>query len=272
MTVTYWGVRGSVPSPGPRTVRFGGNTACLTIRLGERLLVLDAGTGIRSLGASMPEGVRDVVLVLSHLHADHVQGLPFFEPLYHEDHDIWLVDHPGANGPWTPLELFDGTHFPLLRDRLAHRVRRVERDAVEFVAELGVELQRLPLVHPGGAFGYRVTAHGRSFVHLTDSELGEPGSAFFLRCVDFCSGAEVLSHDAQYRADEMRVWGGRGHSSVEQVCQLARAAGVRRVVLFHHDPDRSDAEVRAMEDAARRELEGAGIDCTAAYEGLEITL
>lgn len=274
MIVTYWGVRGSVPTPGPRTVRYGGNTSCVAVEVGELLLVIDAGTGIRELGAALEERPREVVLLLTHRHADHVQGLPFFEPLYHAQRPIHLVDHPVAGGSWTLLEVFDGVHVPMRPSQLSPAVRRVGPEVADLLREHGVRLRRLSLHHPGGALGYRVEAGGRSFVHLADSELGEgaEGEEFFRECVEFCRGADVLSHDAQYREAELDLYRGRGHSTVERACDLAAAAGVRRLVLFHHDPGRSDAELDRIAEEAQARLRGADVQCGAAFEGLSIAL
>jgi phosphoribosyl 1,2-cyclic phosphodiesterase len=271
--ITYWGTRGSIPVPGPDTMRFGGNTACLSVEIDGRVLVIDAGTGIRPLGDALLASEQDIFLLLSHPHADHVIGFPFFAPLYRAGRRIFLLDHASGGDGWSLLELFDDRRFPRPVDLAAH-VTRVRGDVVEFLREQGIRLARLPLNHPGGSYGYRIESEGRSFVHLTDNELHPPGTppTPLAEVVRFCQGADVLSHDAQYLDDEVSRYGGRGHSSVAQVCDLAARSGVGHLVLFHHDPARTDAALLAVEAEARAMLAGAGIACTAAYEGLVLEL
>jgi phosphoribosyl 1,2-cyclic phosphodiesterase len=270
--VTYWGVRGSVPVPGPGTVRYGGNTSCVTVRRGDSLLVIDAGTGIVPLGDRMDPEIAEVLVLLSHRHMDHVQGLPFFAPLYESGPPVALLDLRVEGGWWNPLELFDGVAVPMRPERLGAAVRRVEGDPVEALRRRGWEVERLDLRHPGGSAGFLVREGGGAFAHLTDTDLGgaSDDAEFFRSCVDFCRGVDVLSHDAQYRAAEMPSRRGRGHSSVERACDLAEAAGVGRLVLFHHDPGRDDAALDEIGRWAAGRLAGSGIECTVACEGLEL--
>jgi phosphoribosyl 1,2-cyclic phosphodiesterase len=274
MIVTFWGVRGSRPVPGPTTLRYGGNTACVSVQRGHSMLVIDAGTGIVSLGEAVHEGVEEVLLLFTHRHLDHVQGLPFFEPLYVGGARIVLLDMPMGERFWSPLELFDGVSVPIARPRLDGRLTRVEGDPMTALRQRGWDVARVELRHPGGAAGYRVTEAGRSFAHLTDSELdeGRQDDGFFARCVEFCRGSDVLSHDAQYLAAEMAQWRGRGHSSVERVCDLAVAAGVGRLILFHHDPGRDDAALDEIGRLAEERLRPAGIPSMVAREGLALEL
>jgi phosphoribosyl 1,2-cyclic phosphodiesterase len=271
--VTYWGVRGSIPVPGPETVHFGGNTACVSIRIEDRVLILDAGTGIRALGDALLGGTEEIYVLLSHAHADHVIGFPFFAPLFEPDRRVHVLDHPGCGGPWSLLDLFDGVRFPHPTDR-SGACERVGGDVLGFLRERGFDVARLALNHPGGSFGYRVRHGERVLVHLTDHELHPPYVAVtaFAEVVEFCRGADVLSADAQYLAAEMAGWRGRGHSSVAEVCELARTSEVKRLVLFHHDPRRTDDALRDVEQEARVALAGSGILCTAAYEGLSFQL
>lgn len=272
MIVTFWGVRGSVPVPGPGTVRYGGNTSCVGVEVGSRLLVLDAGTGIRALGEAL-EGPREIAVLLSHRHADHLQGLPFFAPLFDPEGTVSVLDGP-AEDRWSPLEVFDGVRVPLDPGRLGAGVRRVGEGAETFLARWGIRVRTLALRHPGGSTGYRIEHGGRSFVHVTDNELGEEDSdaPFFQACAEFCRGADLLCHDAQYLREEMPRRRGRGHSSVERVCELAAEAAVGRLVLFHHDPSRTDEEMDRIDRAARERTAAAGLRCDAAFEGMRIDL
>lgn len=270
MIVTWWGVRGSLPVPGEGTVRYGGNTSCVSVQCGDRMLVIDAGTGIVPLGAALGADVRELLVLLTHRHLDHVQGLPFFAPLYGGAVQVGLLDLPVDDGYWTPLSLFDGVSVPI-EPPGNRRVRRLEGDPVETLRTRGWSVERIALRHPGGATGYRVSHEGRSFVQMTDTELDED-PAYLARCAEFCRGADVLSHDAQYLASELPGCRGRGHSSVERACDLAVEAGVGTLVLFHHDPGRDDEALDHIRVMASERLRGAGIRCLVAREGLRVEL
>jgi phosphoribosyl 1,2-cyclic phosphodiesterase len=273
MLVTYWGVRGSTPVPGAGTLRYGGNTACVAVEIGERILVIDAGTGIRNLGASLLGRPKQILLLLTHVHGDHVIGFPFFAPLFSSDTECYLLDYVHAGRSFSLVQLFDGIHVPM---GLAHITRGCERrdDALGFLARHGFTTTAVALNHPGGALGYRIEENGRSFVHITDNELGqpEPRTTSFEGFVEFCRGADVLSHDAQWIEGELPKRSGWGHSTVDEACELALASRVRRLVLFHHAPERDDDAVDRIQDHARARLEPHGIQVTAAFEGLRIEL
>ena len=279
MTITFWGARGSRPVPGPHTLRYGGNTACVSVEIDGKVLVLDAGTGMFELGQTLLGTGQDVFVLLSHLHSDHTQGLPFFAPLYQPSGPIYLLDYEQDGEAWSPLTLFDGVHHPLRKDMLPAECLRLRGDALAHLAAHGLAVERTRLNHGGGAYGYRVTRGGRAFVYMTDNELVPAGGADvqpgpypdpvpFERFAAFCAGADVLCHDAQYRADEMPLRRGWGHSQLPDVCRLAEKAGVGHLVLFHHDPLRTDEALDALLCEARARLEPSGIACTAAYEGL----
>lgn len=274
MIIRFWGVRGSIPVPGRGTLRFGGNTACVSVEADGTVLVLDAGTGIKDLGAALAGGSDRIVLLLSHPHWDHVMGMPFFAPLYEEGRPIDVVDFEGDGDRFSPLNVLDGVHFPLNWENLPCEVHHAPGDGLKVLAGYGFELRRLRLNHPGGAFGFRVSRDGASMVYMTDNEIDPPeGSATpFGSLVAFCRGAEVLCHDAQYVSGEHVDRWGWGHSTLPRVCDLAKDAEVGHLVLFHHDPDRDDDHVAQMEAEARALLEPAGIRCTAAYEGLTLEL
>lgn len=274
MTITFWGVRGTVVTPGPHTVRYGGNTACVSVEIGEHVLVLDAGSGIRALGEVLAaEAPREIFVLLSHLHNDHITGFPFFRPLYERGRTIHLVDYPHHSGGWSLLNLLDGVHFPLLPRHLYCEVTRIEHEGLDVLRRYGLAVTACPLNHPGGALGYRVEHDGRAFVFIPDNELeaANPVTSFE-ELAAFCRGADVLCHDAQYLGDELDFRLGWGHSRVRRVRDLARAAAVRHLVLFHHDPTRTDDALDEVQAVSREDLAGAGIACTAAYEGLQLTL
>ena len=272
MQMTCWGVRGSIPAPAPETQRYGGNTSCVAVETDDQILIVDAGTGIRPLGRALRGTDKTIYIALTHVHSDHVEGFPFFGPLYEQDRPIYLVDHVLDGTRWSLLDRLDGFHFPLEPAALPADVRRVEADAVSYLNDRGFSLSRRRVNHPGGAYGYRFSLDARTVVHIPDNEIAPPegGVAPFDALAGFCAGADVLVHDAQYRADDVPEKAGWGHSVLPDACRLARAAAVNRLVLFHHDPDRSDEALDAMEARARDRLSPHGIECVAAHEGLTL--
>ena len=275
MTVNFWGVRGSVPSPGASTVRYGGNTSCVSVDFGDKVLVLDAGTGIRRLGKALRERPNvEIYMLVSHVHWDHIQGFPFFEPIYNGDHDVFLfLDTRGQSSLCALIDQMDGVHFPVTADNLPAGVKCIANDEVSYLRGEGFDIARVNTNHPGGGHGYRINHGGKSFVYLTDNELAPPYpkenevEAF----ATFCEGADALVHDAQYRIDDMPKKLGWGHSTFDQACDLAKLAKVRELVLFHHDPDRTDDELDAIGKRAQ-ELLGDELRCTVADEQLKIEL
>ena len=281
LTATFWGVRGSLPVPGPSVVRYGGNTSCVSVSLPptdgrpERHLVLDAGTGIRRLGRALAGHDAEIYLALTHLHNDHVQGFPFFDPLFERGRSLHLLDHHLGPIHGSLLDLFDGVHHPLLPAGIACDVERVRDEPEAFLAEQGFSVKRLVVNHPGGAYGYRIepAGGGGAFVHIPDCELEQPdGPVSFDEMVEFCKGAAVLSHDAQYAYEEVPKRLGWGHSSARAACRLAAAAGVGELVLFHHDPDRDDEAVDELVARSRRLLAPEGIRVRGAAEGLRVAI
>lgn len=275
MTVTFHGVRGSIAVPGAHTKRYGGNTSCLSVTVDDSVLVIDAGTGIRRLGHALHGGTDTIYVLFTHLHDDHVQGFPYFAPLYEPGRVLHLLtyDPPGGGASWSPLALLDGTHFPLRPGDLPADCRTVKAPLSDALAALDLRVERMAVQHPGGAYAYRIGHDGATFVHVPDNELAAPDASTGTveALVDFCRGADVLCHDAQYNADDMPAKKGWGHSTVAQACDLARTAEVGHLVLFHHDPERSDAAVRRMESRGQSLLDAAGIPCTAAFEGLTLS-
>jgi phosphoribosyl 1,2-cyclic phosphodiesterase len=274
MQISFWGVRGSMPAPGPDTTRYGGNTSCVCVELDDQVLILDAGSGIRALGDALAGEEKDIYVLFTHLHDDHIQGLPFFGPLYEEGQTVHLLHyHPPDGQPaWSPLELFDGRHFPLRPNDLPAHCHTVERAPLAFLRRRGIDIERLAVNHPGGAYGYRVQHDGHVFVHLPDNELHPPdtGRCSIEEVTAFCKGADVLCHDAQYCDEDMSAKWGWGHSMVSQACALARRAGVGALVLFHHDPRRTDEALDALQARARDLLSDTAVSCAAAWEGLHL--
>lgn len=274
MIATYWGVRGSIPVPGETTLRYGGNTSCVTVEMGDRIVVIDAGTGIRRLGASLAGTDLEIFVLLTHLHQDHIQGFPLFHPLYEKGRTVHALEYAQGELRWSPVQLLDGIHFPLRPLNLPSFCECVTADAMIFLRQHGIDVSRLAVNHPGGAYGYRFEESGSVFVHIPDNEIDAPGASgpSFEELAEFCRGADVLSHDAQFLPEEMHERRGWGHTEVTRACDLAVAAGAGHLVLFHHDPDRSDDELDALQARAKELLDPHDIACTAAYEGLRIAL
>ncbi len=259
MRLTIWGCRGSIPTPGPDTVHYGGNTSCVEVELrGGAVCVLDAGTGIRRLGLELADrGTRRIHLFLTHLHLDHLEGLRFFAPLWDErvTLDIWGPPSPLLSLRERVARSFSPPLFPVdLRDVPArvvfHDVPR-QRWTVE-----GASVTAALVVHPGPTVGFRIENAGSSFAYLPDHEPALAG-AIEERSSDWISGASIaddvdlLLHDAQYFEDEYEERMGWGHSSVADAVAFMRAVGARRLVLFHHDPARTDSSLKRLEARAQ---------------------
>ena len=283
MQVTFYGVRGSIPSPGEHTVRYGGNTSCLLLESfdGSRY-VLDAGTGIRKLGRMLvQQAVKDVFVLLSHTHWDHIQGFPFFAPAFQPGCSIYIVGDCGTQQDRTMdiLNQMTSRLFPVRARDLAASVKIItykEFLEKQFFAS-GLSASRMELNHPGSGWAWRFEEEGRSFAYVTDNELLLPGDDgadlpyplqhAYEDWVRFLSGVDLLVHDTQYLSEEMAQYYGWGHSVVDNVLQLAADAQVGALMLFHHDPERSDDALDRMLAHSRAQLEPKGIACYCAMEG-----
>ncbi|MFZ5642623.1 MAG: MBL fold metallo-hydrolase [Bacillota bacterium] len=276
MTVKFWGVRGSIPSPGEYTSRYGGNTACVSIHLDEKkTLVLDAGTGIRELGKTLMPGDADIFVIVTHIHWDHIQGFPFFAPIFQKNRVVYVFPYQKGDTMFNSLfRQMDGAHFPITMDHLPSKYQIITDDVSSYMRQHGFNISRIANNHPGGAYGYRIENGGRSVIYLTDNELYPPAGKAndFDEFVKFCKDSDVLIHDAQYVEEDMPLKHGWGHSLVSQVIDLALAANVKHLVLFHHDPDRTDKELDIIQEKAREWLRDNNhkMECTVAYEGMAL--
>lgn len=270
MIVKFWGVRGSYTTARAEVLRYGGYTSCVSFEINGRMLVIDAGSGFRVLGDALSEDIKDIYVLLTHLHRDHINGFPFFTPLYQKDRRLHFIDYVNGNRKWSLLSMMDGISYPMHPNAIVAEYDTISTAPLEYLEEHGFRVSRLQMNHPGGAYGYRVDYNGVSVVHMPDNELWAPDSVTpYKDMVEFCRGADVLSHDAMYVEEDFPDKQGWGHSMVPQVCELAAAAGVKHLVLFHHDPARDDQEIDQIQSRARFLLESHGIECTAAYEGLK---
>ncbi len=256
MELRFWGVRGSIPVPGPHTAGVGGNTSCLSLQIDGHIFVFDAGTGIRQLGRYLEEEDRTSWLgsvFLTHYHWDHIQGLPFFEPAFRSENRfrIFAERKKGLSIEKILSEQMQSPYFPVSLDALEGLVTFVEVSERSGIEPLpNVKQRTIRLNHPNGALGYRVDSPEGSFSFITDHE--HPSEGLSHAVVDFVRGVTVLVHDAQYTPEEKRsAKAGWGHSSWEEAALTARAAEVKMLYLTHHDPDRTDDELNHILHQAR---------------------
>lgn len=281
MRIKIWGCRGSLPTPEQYAIRYGGNTTCVEVRLADdTLIIIDAGSGIRKLGNSLMKdssGPLNFHLYLTHAHWDHLMGFPFFVPAYIKSNSIHVKGGPLAKrdlqqflshqmaGPYFPIDFrsmkakFDFTSGKPKERKIAN-----------------AEIVPIALNHPNGGYGCKITENGKSFIFLTDNELGfrHPGGLSQSEYVNFCSRSDLLFHDAQYTDQEYKNKKTWGHSTYADALFLAMSARVKRLGLFHHDPDRTDDDLDVQVDICRSriEKENRKVECFGVAEGQEFTL
>jgi phosphoribosyl 1,2-cyclic phosphodiesterase len=273
--VTFYGVRGSCPCPSEANRRYGGNTACVGLTAaGQEPIVFDLGTGLRAFGDTQPQdGTFAGTALLTHIHWDHVQGLPFFPP----------ADRVGARfdifGPQQEAEslseLFDGfmrpPYFPVTCSDLRGEIRFHEVLKDEFTVG-GAEVTVRPVPHCGPTVGYRVTIGGRTVTYVSDHQAPLTLDTVADSVLELADGADVLIHDAQYTRSEFEQKSHWGHCTIDYAVTVAREAGVRTVVLFHHDPSHGDDHLDELVAEARGFAGGSGPEVIAAFEGLQLSI
>src|SRR5712691_2128618 len=279
--VRFWGARGSYPTPGPSTVRHGGNTSCIEVQVGSHTLILDAGSGIIRLGEELLRRAKGrplhVSLLITHGHGDHLVGLPFFVPSL-EGRSIEQLVTPIMSPPYFPVDMgklpsqrrfhtVTGEEFIIWDHGYGSKPEIVCNQEQTKDAELCVAIQFTDSHPLNGAILYRIEYAGRRLVYATDVEWS--GQRYDPDFLAFTQGADLLVHDAQYTAEDyQKVKRGFGHSTIEMATEVACEARVRELILFHHEPTYDDAKLDAMEAEARRRF----AHTRSAYEGLQINL
>jgi phosphoribosyl 1,2-cyclic phosphodiesterase len=278
--LTIWGCRGSVPTPGPDTVRYGGNTSCVEVAAGDgAAVVLDAGTGIRALGLELARrGTRRIHLLLTHLHLDHLEGLRFFAPLWDATVtlDIWGPPSPVLSLRERIARSFSPPLFPVDLNAVPAEVTFHDIPREPWTVEemtLAADL----VLHPGPTVGLRVETNGSSVAYLPDHEPALAGPirekpTEWLSGASVAAGADVLLHDSQYFEDEYAERIGWGHSSVDDAVGFTNAVGARRLILFHHEPAHGDRSLERLEAHARSLAGESGVAPTLAREGMVVEL
>jgi len=289
LRVQFWGTRGSIPSPGPKTVRYGGNTPCVEVRTTEGwLIILDAGTGMRELGRSLLGRANGAPIkgdiFLTHAHWDHIQGIPFFGPIFQRGNHftIWGSNTLESSIDRIVRDQMNPVVFPVTFEELDATIDFSAVTERKQQVRQGIEVSAFPVRHPGGALGYRFTEIGdgaQSLVYISDNELGTGGKyetpvGWRSKLVDFVKGAKVLIHDTTYTAEEYDHYRGWGHSTYDDALALAIESGVKQLVLFHHKPERSDEELDQRLEACREIVKerGLSLEVDAAAEGMTLSV
>jgi phosphoribosyl 1,2-cyclic phosphodiesterase len=275
MRVKFWGVRGSTPTPQAENMRYGGNTSCVEVRVGEQLYIFDCGTGFRVLGQQLQDEFGEKKLPLSahvfvsHFHWDHIQGIPFFRPLYDRADSQFLFHCSSRTRSLKQVmdEQMASPYFPVNLSQMQAQQKFYDIDSGRLNLEDGVQIQTSWLNHPQGCMGFRMETKDGVLVYATDNE---PGDAAFDKSVrKLAEGADVLIYDAQYLpeeyAAEKRGW---GHSHWREAVNVVMESGAKELVLFHHDPDHTDVVIDKIVHDARNYYP----KIRAAAEGMEIRI
>lgn len=292
----FWGTRGSISVPGPGTLRYGGNTTCVEMRADGEIIVLDAGSGIRPLGVALEKEFQSqpikLSLLITHAHWDHIQGLPFFAPVYEKKNEICVRGYDGVDTSFSEImaEPMKAPFFPIAMRELSARIDITKLTEMEF--SFGKVQVRAKFVnHPGVCAGYRLFTsvgsiaflpdhepyrflHSARANHMSPEQAKRRATRERISLVQFLHGSDILILDAQYTDAEYESHIGWGHGSVSSAVSLALDAEVRRLLLFHHDPSHDDTRIDAMVDDARRLIRNSGkeLEVDGAREGEEVLL
>jgi phosphoribosyl 1,2-cyclic phosphodiesterase len=277
MFIRCWGARGSIPVSGEEYLRYGGDTPCLEIRTEDnRIVIIDAGSGIRRLGNRLlAEDRHDYTMIFTHAHWDHIMGFPFFKPIYLPETRISIFGCPFAQSSVKGMitRIMAPPNFPVNFEDITAEIHYQETCQDTFTIG-SLTITPIPLSHPNQGMGYRFQEAGKSFVFLTDNELAyrHPGGMAFEDYCAFAKGADLLVHDAEFRPEDYSLTRTWGHSVYTDALQLALDAGVERLGLFHHNQERTDRGVEEMVEDCRKTSAGRSLECFAMHQDKEIIL
>ncbi len=252
--IKFWGVRGSIACPTPNHVAFGGNTSCVEVACGGERIVLDAGTGIRNLGHwLLRKDIMSATMMLSHTHWDHINGFPFFAPAFHSGFEFTIMAGHLSNGSIEDIfaDQMQSPYFPVPLEAMTAKKEFANfraGDSFNLGSDGNIKIKTAPLNHPNGATGYRIEFAGKSFCYVTDTEhvIGEPDQ----NILGLIEGADLVAYDSTYTDKEFPAKIGWGHSTWQEGIRLAKAANVKKLAIFHHDPDHEDRFMRRIETKA----------------------
>jgi phosphoribosyl 1,2-cyclic phosphodiesterase len=298
MRLTFWGTRGSISTPGKETVRYGGNTPCIEVRLAnEKLIILDAGTGLRNLGEALIENGESIkaYILISHPHWDHIQGFPFFKPAFISGNELTIIGGETEKVTLQKMitDQMNKVYFPIQLNELKALIRFRKIGEEEFTV-FDAHVKSLFVNHPSFALGYRITHRGKSIVYISDNEPfdrkvaksmrnveksiidkyarthGDPNQRIF----DFVRNADLLIHDATYTPEEYVNRVGWGHSHYLFTLRVAAEGNVKRLMLFHHDPSHDDEKIDDILKTCKKEIRNRKykFNCAAAYEGMSVEI
>jgi phosphoribosyl 1,2-cyclic phosphodiesterase len=263
MKVTFYGTRGSVPTPDPDHFQFGGNTSCILVTFSTgRIAILDAGTGIRNLGNDLiqngHEQYENISIILTHTHWDHIQGFPYFKPAY-DPRRNFTISICGKGRMEKDLKRIFATQmqndfFPVPLEKMGAKFTFLQPDATTYVHPSGIKVFASKHSHRSDAYGYRIEEGGKTLVYCTDVEHPD---GIDPNVVSLSRNADLLIHDAQYIPEELKTKKGWGHSSWVQAIEVAKQAGVKKLALFHHDPEHNDTFLKNLENECQKLLPNA---------------
>lgn len=288
MKIKLWGTRGSVPVPGKSTIKYGGNTPCIQISEDEDYIILDAGTGIRELGNELLQNTEcnDIHILISHTHWDHIQGLPFFSPIYTDKCKlkIYAESKFGSSIDKIFETQWDPNYFPVTAEIFKEKVRYEVIGTLNNKIINGFNVSSIHTHHSEGTLAFRIERNGKSVVYMTDNELyynaksGLPTKEEMIEKnkdqIDFINGADILIHDVMYQHEDYGSKIGWGHSNNFSAAMFATLGNVKRLFLFHYDPDYSDNKIEVIQTETNNYLEelNSQVICEASYDGLEIEI